>query len=57
MIMGTAASHDAWQRQIDHLALSHQVCVFDNRGTGMSSVRPARHDGAAARAAALHSSS
>mmetsp|Transcript_7698 Transcript_7698/g.23045 ORF Transcript_7698/g.23045 Transcript_7698/m.23045 type:complete len:263 (+) Transcript_7698:53-841(+) len=38
MIMGTAASHDAWQRQIDHLALSHQVCVFDNRGTGMSSV-------------------
>lgn len=39
MIMGTAAPHDAWQRQIDHLSHSHQVCVFDNRGTGLSSVR------------------
>jgi len=38
MIMGTAAPQDAWQRQVDALSHSHQVCVFDNRGVGSSSV-------------------
>lgn len=36
-IMGTAASHHAWWKQVEYLSRHHTVCVFDNRGTGLSS--------------------
>ena len=55
LIMGLAVTHAGWDLQREALSDSYQVCVFDNRGVGQSSVPrpPYRIDDLAADALGL----
>ena len=40
LIMGTGADHSTWAGQVEAYQHNYTVIIYDNRGTGQSTIRP-----------------